>query len=82
MMHKCRVFLTVVEKKHFCNIGICHQGKCRPDKKIQACKTTKYHGFISLALDRYLEDLNPFGSDRWSNSTIRLRQIRDGGPTR
>jgi hypothetical protein len=40
--------------------------------------TKKNHGFISLALDRYLEDLNPFGSDRWSNSTIRLTQIRDG----
>jgi hypothetical protein len=38
--------------------------------------TKKNHGFISLALDRYLEDLNPFGSDRWSNSTIRLTQIR------
>jgi hypothetical protein len=51
-------------------------------KKIQACKTTKYHDFITLALDHYLEDLNSLGSDRWSNSTTRLTQIRDGGPTR
>jgi hypothetical protein len=49
-------------------------------KKIQVCKTTKYEGLISLALGHYLEDLNPFGSDRWSNS-IRLTQIPDGDPT-
>jgi hypothetical protein len=62
---------------------MCHQGKYyRFDKKIQVCKRTKYEGFISLALDDYLEDLNPFGGGRWSNSTIRLIQIRDGGPTR
>jgi hypothetical protein len=52
------------------------------DKKIQVCKTTKYEGFITLALDHYLEDLNPFGGGRWSNSPIRLTQISDGGPTR
>jgi hypothetical protein len=54
---------------------MCHQGKYYLPEK-------KNHDFISLALDRYLEDLNPFGSDRWSNSTIRLTQIRDGGLTR
>jgi hypothetical protein len=49
-------------------------------KKIQVCKTTKYEGLISLALCHYLEDA--LGGGRWSNSIIRLTQIRDSGPTR
>jgi hypothetical protein len=49
-------------------------------KKIQVCKTTKYEGLISLALCHYLED--PLGGGRWSNSIIRLTQIRGDGPTR
>jgi hypothetical protein len=50
-------------------------------KKIQLYKRTKYEGLISLALGHYLEDLNPLGGGRWSNSIIRLTQIMDGGPT-
>jgi hypothetical protein len=37
---------------------------------------------ISLAPRQYLENLNPFGSGRWPNSTIRLTQIWDRGRTR
>jgi hypothetical protein len=50
-------------------------------KKIQLYKRTKYEGLISLALGHYLEDLNPLGGGRWSDSIIRLTQIMDGGPT-
>jgi hypothetical protein len=61
-------------KNHFCNIGMCHRGKYyRPDKK----KIMVSSLWPTSAM--YLED--PFGSDRWSNSTIRLTQIKDGGPT-
>jgi hypothetical protein len=37
---------------------------------------------ISLAPRQYVENLNPFGSGRWPNSTIRLTQIWDRGRTR
>jgi hypothetical protein len=57
-MKNSQLFLMKFKKKYIAIL------ECAIKKNIQVCKTTKYEGFISLILDHYLKDLNPFGGGR------------------